>query len=881
MSNVIIDREKIDILANAISDKSGIPVTMTLDEMVEAVDGIETGSGAPNLQAKTYTVDSAGTETITADSGYDGLSEVEVSVPSANPDITWSDRGFYTESNQRKWRVRPYCDFPDGEGYGWMGHNEVGNYLVCPAVPSNTTITPTTSGAYTIGGANYMMEGAVTVSAMPTGTAGTPTATKGTVSNHSISVTPSVTNTTGYITGSTKTGTAVTVTASELVSGSQTITINGTYDVTNLASIVAAVQVGADIPIFTVDLTANPVTATCNKTYAECVSAYNNDYEAWGIATVTTQYNTTHMATSAVEYQQSAYMRFTVYSERGIPAIDLMYYPNESIMVVNPSAMLVEAGTPTATKGTVSSHSVAVTPSVTNTAGYVTSGTKTGTAVTVSASELVSGTYTVDSSGTKDVTNYASASVPAGTAGTPSASKGAVSNHSVSVTPSVTNTTGWITGSTKTGTAVTVSASELVSGSETKTANGTYDVTNLASLVVNVSGGGGSSMQIGNLEGGATSTSSISFTGLQGEPTAFSFMIDASVATGTPSKIVAVVFDGTSLHAQTITNTTNAQVTYDSTSLSKTYSNGTLTITSNGPSFVLDYYYGVYTYSGGTVDTKDVQVGSGATSITFTGLEAEPAWWSCIFKSNFSTSSGYQRVIYVAEGSTTGNVSGLEMDSGAHNTMHWTASYNNGSFTITSQGTNQGGYFHQPGYYQFTYAYDDGSSGNYQSKTVTPTTSQQVITADSGYDALKQVTVNAMPTGSATAPSKISGTSATVSTGTNTLTLTKTISVTPTVSAGYVSSGTAGNSSVSLTASVTTKAAATITPTTTNQTIAAGTYLTGIQTIAGDADLVGGNILSTANIFGVQGTVVVQNYYTGSSAPSSSLGSNGDLYLQS
>ena len=52
----------------------------------------------------------------------------------------------------------------------------------------------------------------------------------------------------------------------------------------------------------------------------------------------------------------------------------------------------------------------------------------------------------------------------------------------------VTNTTGYITGGTKTGSAVTVSASELVSGSETKTQNGTYDVTNLASVVVNVSG---------------------------------------------------------------------------------------------------------------------------------------------------------------------------------------------------------------------------------------------------------------------------------------------------------------------------------------------------------------------------------------------------------
>ena len=84
--------------------------------------------------------------------------------------------------------------------------------------------------------------------------------------------------------------------------------------------------------------------------------------------------------------------------------------------------------------------------------------------------------------------------MPSGTAGTPTATKGTVSNNSVSVTPSVTNTTGYITGSTKTGTAVTVSASELVSGSETKTANGTYDVTNLAQLIVNVSGGGGSGL---------------------------------------------------------------------------------------------------------------------------------------------------------------------------------------------------------------------------------------------------------------------------------------------------------------------------------------------------------------------------------------------------
>lgn len=143
------------------------------------------------------------------------------------------------------------------------------------------------------------------------------------------------------------------------------------------------------------------------------------------------------------------------------------------------------AGTPLATKGSVSNHAISVTPSVTNTTGYITGGTKTGTAVSVSASELVSGTYTVSASGTHDVTNYASASVAAGGA-TASATKGTVSNHRITVTPSVTRTAGYVTAGTANGTAVSVSASELVSGSETKTANGTYDVTNLASLVVDV-----------------------------------------------------------------------------------------------------------------------------------------------------------------------------------------------------------------------------------------------------------------------------------------------------------------------------------------------------------------------------------------------------------
>lgn len=105
------------------------------------------------------------------------------------------------------------------------------------------------------------------------------------------------------------------------------------------------------------------------------------------------------------------------------------------------------------------------------------------------------GTVTISSSGNTDVTAYATASVSAGSA-TASATKGTVSNHSVTVTPSVTRTAGYITAGSANGTAVSVSASELVSGSETKTANGTYDVTNLAELVVNVASGSSKNTQI-------------------------------------------------------------------------------------------------------------------------------------------------------------------------------------------------------------------------------------------------------------------------------------------------------------------------------------------------------------------------------------------------
>ena len=140
---------------------------------------------------------------------------------------------------------------------GYTAHDSYGNAIVGQMSPGGTinletksvTYTPSTSqqtDTVTYGsGYDGLDEVNVTINAMPSGSAGTPSATKGTVSSHSIAVTPSVTNTTGYITGGTKTGTAVTVSASELVSGNLPITSNGTnIDVTNYATVSVDVQGG-------------------------------------------------------------------------------------------------------------------------------------------------------------------------------------------------------------------------------------------------------------------------------------------------------------------------------------------------------------------------------------------------------------------------------------------------------------------------------------------------------------------------------------------------------------------------------------------------------------------------------------------------------------
>lgn len=150
------------------------------------------------------------------------------------------------------------------------------------------TVSPSTS-QQTISPDPGFLLSSVTVNAMPSGTAGTPSATKSSVANHSVTVTPSVTNTTGYITGGTLTGTPALVSASELVSGTLSITDNGTgIDVTNYASVDVDVSGGGGgMVTITVESTAQGL----EKWIIPSIGSIEQDPDSPWITTITAPAN--------------------------------------------------------------------------------------------------------------------------------------------------------------------------------------------------------------------------------------------------------------------------------------------------------------------------------------------------------------------------------------------------------------------------------------------------------------------------------------------------------------------------------------------------------------------------------------------------------------
>ena len=179
------------------------------------------------------------------------------------------------------------------------------------------------------------------------------------------------------------------------------------------------------------------------------------------------------------------------------------------------------------------------------------------------------------------------------------------------------------------------------------------------------------------------------------------------------------------------------------------------------------------------------------------------------------------------EGTASDLLSGKQLIDGEGNVV-------NGAFTIDEELTTQDNLIAQ-----IQTALEGkaaGSEPTLQEKTVSPTTSSQTVTPDSGYDGLSKVTVNAILSAETAVPQ--------ITVSTSGLITARNLQ-----EAGYVE-----ESVKTATKQLTTQGAQTITPSTSDKTISSGRYLTGTQTIKGDSNLIASNIKSGVSIFGVNGS---------------------------
>lgn len=434
----------------------------------------------PNLQDKSvsYTPsETAQSQTITYDSGYTGLRQVAVSVGAVSSD--------YVGSNITR---RDSSDLSVGGA------------------------TVTVPSGYYASSAN---------ASVASGTAGTPSATKGTISAQGeMPITVSVTNTTGYINGGTINGQTVYVDRSEFVSGTKTITSNGT-------NIPVAEYEYVDV---SVGSTINNQNKTVNPSTSQQIIEADTGYTGLGTVTV--------------------------------------------------NAMPIgTAGTPSATKSAVSNNSVTVTPSVTNSAGYITGGALTGTPISVTASELVSGTLNVKQNDTYDVTNYASIQV-------------AVPSESIIVNESLDEGGGTI---------VDIVGSVVYNQSKTVTPSAVSSMTivpdegynGLSEVKVNP-------ISIGNtsVNNSSASNTSLEFTNILGQPAAFFIKLSGSLirASNTYYYVTDICYNGTNVTGN-YWNMSTGQFSNAIQGYSFVFNDGTLTVTSSGSRTTTpgSFYNGTYT----------------------------------------------------------------------------------------------------------------------------------------------------------------------------------------------------------------------------------------------------------------------------------------------
>lgn len=242
------------------------------------------------------------------------------------------------------------------------------------------------------------------------------------------------------------------------------------------------------------------------------------------------------------------------------------------------------------------------------------------------------------------------------------------------------------------------------------------------------------------------------------------------------------------------------------------------------------------------------------SSVKLTAGKAVTVWYSLADNCFFIKASGGEGSALASQ-VLTGVTFSNDDDAGIIGTMPENGALNStiaaagGSYTIPS-GYTSGGTITAPSLAAVT------SSG-------TVTNNNQIL---SGYKAISNGTLYTGTIASKAAQTYSPSTSAQSIAAGQYLSGIQTIAaITGTATAANVLSGYTFNSAngIGLTGTIGSKTAQTYTPSTSNQTIAAGQYLSGSQTIAGDAALIASNILSGANIFGVAGSAISLKYATG------------------
>lgn len=205
------------------------------------------------------------------------------------------------------------------------------------------------------------------------------------------------------------------------------------------------------------------------------------------------------------------------------------------------------------------------------------------------------------------------------------------------------------------------------------------------------------------------------------------------------------------------------------------------------------------------VEIVTTKLTSNSTSISFTELKGEPSMFSIHPTSNITLSSTRYVTNVTYDGNTTHGIYGYRASSSAtsyYSASYFTWTYNNGTLTVRTSSSTNGGNFSSSVTYQLNYVIQTEASDSIQLPTLT-----NVGSASDLLNGKQLIDDN-------------------------------------------------GNI---ITGKIQSKSATTYTPTTYNQTISSGVYLSGTQTIKGDNNLIAENIKNGVSIFGVTGTMISNN----------------------